>query len=304
MSGLYDTQRDEGPAVGMTFDMQNLDIKQTAKTFNTLKQLAPVAENTKGTASVSNFRFSCQADQAFNPIMNTVNGGGELSTSMLEIEGFEMIKQVAGALKIKKLGKWKMEPFKAEFSIVNGEVAVKPFKTRIGNVPAEVAGNNKLDGSIRYAVNLNIPRSEFGGAANAVLNDMVSRAGKAGVNVNPGETIPVAVLITGTFANPKVSTDIQSAAGNAMDDLKAQAEARIKEEAEKRKQELENKAKEEADRLKKEAEAKLNAEKARLQSEADKAKAEAERKAKEEADKAKKKAEEEAKKKLKGIFNK
>jgi hypothetical protein len=131
---------------------------------------------------------------------------------------------------------------------------------------------------------------------------MVSRAGKAGVNVNPGETIPVTVLITGTFADPKVSTDIKSAAGNAMDDLKAQAEARLREEAEKRKQELENKAKEEADRIKKEAENKLNSEKARLQSEADKAKAEAERKAKEEADKAKKKAEEEAKKKLKGIF--
>ncbi len=302
MGGTYDTRDDSGPAVAMVFNMKDLDIRQTAKTFNTLKQLAPIAENTKGTASVSNFRFSCKADKAFNPIMNSVNGGGALSTSQLEIEGFEMIKKVAGALKIKKLEKWKMEPVKAEFSIVNGEVSVKPFKTKLGNVPAEIAGTNQLDGNIRYAINLDIPRSEFGGAANSVLNDMVSRAGKAGVNVNPGETIPVTVLITGTFADPKVSTDIKSAAGNAMDDLKAQAEARLREEAEKRKQELENKAKEEADRIKKEAENKLNSEKARLQSEADKAKAEAERKAKEEADKAKKKAEEEAKKKLKGIF--
>ena len=302
MGGSYDTRDESGPAVAMVFNMKNLDIRQTAKTFNTLKQLAPVAENTKGTASVSNFRFSCKADKAFNPLMNTVNGGGQLSTSQLEIEGFEMIKKIAGALKIKKLEKWKMEPVKAEFSIINGEVSVKPFKTKISNVPAEIAGTNKLDGNIRYAVNLEIPRSEFGGAANSVLNDMVSRAGKAGVKVNPGETIPVTVLITGSFTDPKVSTDIKSAAGNAMDDLKAEAEARLREEAEKRKQELENKAKEEAERLKKEAEDKLNSEKARLQSEANKAKAEAERKAKEEADKAKKKAEEEAKKRLKGVF--
>lgn len=302
MGGTYDTREESGPAVAMNFNMKDLDIRQTAKTFNTLKQLAPIANNTKGTASVNNFRFSCKADKAFNPVMNTVNGGGQLSTSILEIEGFEMIKKVAGSLKMKKLEKWKMEPVKAEFTIVNGEVAVKPFNTKVGNIPAEIAGTNKLDGSIKYAINLDVPRSEFGGAANSVLNDMVSRAGKAGVNVNPGETIPVTILVTGTFTDPKVSTDIKSAAGNAMDDLKAQAEAKLKEEAEKRKQELENKAREEADRLKKEAEDKANAEKARLQAEADKAKAEAERKAKEEAEKARKKAEEEAKKKLKNIF--
>ncbi|MEX1188842.1 MAG: AsmA-like C-terminal region-containing protein [Bacteroidia bacterium] len=302
MSGLYDTKDESGPMVSLNLGMQNMNIKQSAKAFNTVEKLAPIAQNTTGSASLSNFNLSFKADKAFNPNMKTVNGSGKLSTSTLEIEGFEMVKKVAETLKIKKLEKWKLEPLNAEFSIVNGEVAVKPFKTKVGNIPAEIAGTNGLDQSIRYAINLDIPRAEFGGAANGVLNSMVSKASSAGVNANLGETIPVTVLVTGTFTDPKVSTDIKSAAGNAMNDLKDQAEQRLKDEAERRKQELENMANDEKDKLKKEAEDKINAEKDRLKSEADKAKAEAERKAKEEADKAKKKAEDEAKKKLKKLF--
>lgn len=304
MGGLYNTQNESGPSVALQLSMTSMDIGQTAKTFNTAKQLAPIAENTKGTMNVRDFSFSCKADKAFNPDLKTVNGSGQISTSMLEIEGFEMVKSIAASLKIDKLKKWKLEPLQAAFTIVNGTVTVKPFKTKLGGIPAEIGGENGLDQSIRYAMNLEIPRSEFGGAANAVLGSMINKAKAAGVNADPGEVIPVTVLVTGTFKDPKVSTDIKSLASNAMNDLKDQAEARLREEADRRKKELEDRANAEKDKLKQEAEAKLNAEKERLKAEADKAKAEAERKAKEEADKAKKKLEDEAKKGINNILKK
>lgn len=304
MGGLYDTKSETGPSVALQLSMNSMDIKQTATAFNSVKQLAPIAENTTGTMNVKDFNFSFKADKAFNPDMKTVNGSGQISTSLLEIEGFEMIKSIATSLKIDKLKKWKLEPLNASFSIVNGAVTVKPFKTKLGNIPVEIGGENGLDQSIRYVMNLEIPRSEFGGAANAVLGSMINKAKAAGVAADPGETIPVTVLVTGTFKDPKVSTDIKSLASNAMNDLKDQAEARLREEADRRKNELVDKANAEKDRLKKEAEDKINAEKDKLKSEADKAKAEAERKAKEEADKAKKKLEDEAKKGLNSILKK
>jgi hypothetical protein len=304
MGGLYDTKSEAGPSVALQLSMNSMDIKQTATAFNSVKQLAPIAENTTGTMNVKDFNFSCKADKAFNPDMKTVNGSGQISTSILEIEGFEMIKSIATSLKIDKLKKWKLEPLNASFSIVNGAVTVKPFKTKLGNIPVEIGGENGLDQSIRYVMNLEIPRSEFGGAANAVLGSMINKAKAAGVTADPGETIPVTVLVTGTFKDPKVSTDIKSLASNAMNDLKDQAEARLREEADRRKNELVDKANAEKDRLKKEAEDKINAEKDKLKSEADKVKAEAERKAKEEADKAKKKLEDEAKKGLNSILKK
>jgi hypothetical protein len=296
MSGLYDTRNDAGPVVDLNLNMKELDIKQCAKTFNTVKQLAPIAEHTTGKVSVENFHFSTQTDAAFNPVMKSINGGGTLRTTAIEVEGFEMVKRTAEQLKIDKLKKWKLEKILAAFTIVNGEITVKPFDTKIGNYKATIGGKNGLDQSIDYAVNMDIPRSEFGGAANAALNSMVSRANAKGFKGNLSDQIPVAVRITGTFKDPKVSTDIKQQANDVMNDLKKQAEDKAREELEKQKKVLEDRANAEKEKLKKDAEEKLNKEKDRLKSEADKAKAEAERKAKEEADKAKKKAEEEAKK--------
>jgi len=298
MGGLYDTQSETGPSVALMLDMSNLNIRETAKTFNTVKQLAPIAENTTGSASIKNFNFSCKADKAFNPDLKSINGSGTLSTSALEIEGFEMVKRIAGALKIDKLKKWKMEPVNAGFTISNGKVTLKPFKTKIGNYATEIGGENGLDQTINYAVHIDIPRAEFGGAANSVLNGLVSKANSNGLQTQVGDMIPVAILVTGTFKDPKVKTDIRNQANNAMNDLKNQAEQRLKDEAERQKKELLDKANAEKERLKNEAENKINQEKEKAKQELDKAKSEAERKAKEEADKAKKKAEEEAKKNL------
>lgn len=302
MSGLYDTRDDKGPAVDLMLNMQNLDVRKCATTFNTLQQLAPVAKNTTGRVSVKDFHFACKADKAFNPILNTVNGGGRLITSVIEIEGFEMVKRTAEALKMDKLKKWKLEVINAGFTIVNGQVTLEPFDTKVAGYPAKIGGKTGLDQSIDYAINLEIPRAEFGGAANAALNGMITKANSAGFKGSLGDQIPVAVRVRGTFADPKVSTDIRQQANDVMGDLKKQAEEKAKEELEKRKKELEDRANAEKDRLKKEAEDKLRKEQDRLKSEADKAKAEAERKAREEAEKAKKKAEEEAKKGLNNLL--
>jgi hypothetical protein len=296
MSGLYDTRNDAGPVVDLNLNMKDLDVKACAKTFNSIKQLAPIAEHVTGKVSLENFHFSTQTDAAFNPVLNTINGGGTLRTSSIEIEGFEMVKRTAEQLKIEKLKKWKLEKIQLSFTIVNGQITVKPFDTKIGNYKATIGGKSSLDQAIDYAVNMEIPRSEFGGAANSVLNSMVSRANAKGFKGNLADQIPVTVRITGTFKDPKVTTDIKQQANDVMNDLKKQAEDKAREELEKQKKALEDRANAEKEKLKKEAEEKLNKEKEKLKSAADKAKADAEAKAKAEADKAKKKAEEEAKK--------
>jgi hypothetical protein len=142
-----------------------------------------------------------------------------------------------------------------------------------------------------------VPRSEFGGAANGVLNGLVAQANKNGFKGELGDNIPVAINVTGTFTNPKIKTDLKQQANNAMDDLKKQAEQKAREELERKKKELMDQANVEKDKLKKEAEAKLKAEQDRL-------KVEAEKKAKEEAEKLKNKAKDEIGKGVKDLFKK
>jgi hypothetical protein len=301
MDGVYNTKSPEGPAVSMKLKVNQLNIREAARTFNTIKKLAPVAEKTTGSVS-STLSFSAKADQAFNFIYPTLNGSGSVSTSVIEIEGFELIKKTAESLKLEKLKKWKLEKLAASFVITKGELVIAPFETKIGSYTAKIGGSNSLDQSINYAINLEIPRSEFGGQANAVLNNLVSQASKNGVNAELGDIIPVNVQITGTFDNPKVKTDIRNQANDAMNDLRKQAEDKARQELERGKKELEEKVNAEKERLQQEAAEKLKKEQDRLKAEADKAKTEAERKAKEEAEKLKKKAEDEAKKGINKLF--
>ena len=303
LNGTYNTSSEQGPFVSMGMNVKDFNIKQTAKTFNTVKKLAPIAENTTGTIS-SVLNFSGQADKAFNFIYPTLNGEGKFNSSVIEIEGFEMVKKIAETLKIDKLKKWKLDKLSGSFVITKGQISIAPFETKIGNYKATIAGTNGLDQSINYAINIDVPRSEFGGAANGVLNGLVSQANKNGFKSELGDNIPVAINVTGTFSNPKIKTDLKQQANNAMDDLKKQAEQKAREELERKKKELLDQANAEKDKYKKEAEAKLKAEQDRLKAEADKVKAEAERKAKEEADKLKNKAKDEIGKGVKDLFKK
>jgi hypothetical protein len=296
LNGTYNTSSEQGPFVSMGINVKDFNIKQTAKTFNTVKKLAPIAENTTGTIS-SVLNFSGQADKAFNFIYPTLNGEGKFNSSVIEIEGFEMVKKIAETLKIDKLKKWKLDKLAGSFVITKGQISIAPFETKIGNYKATIAGTNGLDQSINYAINMDVPRSEFGGAANGVLNGLVSQANKNGFKGELGDNIPVAINVTGTFSNPKIKTDLKQQANNAMDDLKKQAEQKAKEELERKKKELLDQANVEIDKLKKEAEAKLKAEQDRL-------KAEAEKKAREEAEKLKNKAKDEIGKGVKDLFKK
>jgi len=304
-NGSYNTQKTSGADIAMALGMKDINIRETATTFNTVEQLAPIAKNTVGKVSGS-VNFNMTTDKELNPIYPTLNGKGALQTSMIVIEGFEMVKKIAETLKMDKLKKWQMERINISFEIKEGRIFVEPFETKIGNYKAKIGGSNGFDQSISYVMDIDIPRSEFGGAANAVLNNIVAQANTKGLNAGVGDIIPVELRIGGTFSNPTISTDINDKAKDAFKDLKDEAEQRLREEAERRKKELEDKARGEVDKAKKEVEDKVNQEVDKAKQEAERIRAEAERKAKEEADRAKKeaerKAEEEAKKRAKDLF--
>ena len=146
----------------------------------------------------------------------------------------------------------------------------RAFDVTINGFKSTVAGSNGFDQTIDYTMNVGIPRAAFGGAANSVLNGLVSQANTKGTNLTLGETIPVVLKIGGTVKEPKVSTDLNQQGAKAMSDLKgaaaaefekkkAEVDAKAKAEVEKFKSQTEAKAKAEADRLKKEADAKAKA---------------------------------------------
>ena len=301
LAGSYDVTNIKKPMVDFDIAINNFDVTKTFQTFNTVQTLAPVGKYVKGNFSTS-LKFKTQLDEKMNPVLNTLTGGGKLSTNKVTLEGFAPIDKVADALKMQKLKKQELNNLNLSYKFENGRVQVEPFDMTFAGFKTKIGGSTGFDQTIDYVMNFEIPRSEFGGQANAVLDNLVSQANAKGAGVNVGEMINVKALIGGTVTNPTVKTGLKDAANDAIDDLKKRAE----EELQKQKEELERKAREEADKLKNQAEQKVKEEADKLKQEAEKKKKELEDKAKKEAEKAKKEAEkkakEEAEKKLKGLF--
>ncbi len=301
LNGSYDVSNIKKPVVDFDIAANGFDITKTFNTFNTLQTLAPVSKYAKGKFS-SSMKFKTELDSKMEPILTSLSGGGKLSTNQVRLEGFAPINKVADALKMEKLKKQELNDVNLSFKFENGRVNVEPFDMTFAGFKTKIAGSTGFDQTIDYVMNFEIPRSEFGGQANAVLDNLVSQANSKGAGVNVGEKINVNAMIGGTVTNPTVKTGLKDAANDVMNDLKDRAQ----EELNKQKEELERKAREEADKLKNQAEQKVKEEADKLKQEAEKKKKELEAKAKQEADKAKKEAEkkakEEAEKKLKGLF--
>tara|TARA_R110002072_G_scaffold43921_9_gene123262 strand:- start:1365 stop:3947 length:2583 start_codon:yes stop_codon:yes gene_type:complete len=290
MSGFYETTDSVKPTYDFAMDVKGFDVQKTVKTFNSIEKLAPLAKSSNGKYS-STLTITGALDQNMDPIFESMFGKGKLSTDDITVEGYKPLEKMAELIKYDKLNPLNFKDLNLTFTISEGKVYVDPFTNKIGNSKVTISGSNSFDQTIDYVFKFEIPRSEFGGAANAAVDGLLAKAAGKGIDVSMADNINVDVRMVGPATDPKITTDFKQAAGNATDALNDKA----KEELEKKKKELEDKAKKELEEAKDKA-----------QQELERKRKEAEEKAKEELEKEKKKAEEklkeEAKKKLKGIF--
>ena len=304
MNGYYETTDLTKPTIDFTMAIKRFDVPQTYTTFNSVKEMAPIAENASGAFSTS-MKLVCALDGNMEPIYETMTGGGDMQTHMVKISDSETLNKVADALKKDDLRTLVLNDVNITYEFIEGRVHVKPFDMKLGDLNANVSGSNGFDQTLDYLIKTAIPTDALGAGASMAKGLLDQFNQQAGTNASLGEEIKVNLKVTGTNDKPKITPSFGSGSGDvktqAKDEIKKQAKAEIdrlkkeaeekaRAEAEKLKNEAEAKARAEANKLKKEAEAKAKAE-------ADHIKKEAEAKAKTEAEKAKKKAEEELKKK-------
>ena len=322
MSGSYSTVNPVAPDFDVNMLISRWDIPSVYKYLDMAKKMAPVMENATGAFS-SKMKMAGKLDQNMEPVLNTLDGGGKLTTHKVSLKNPPVLSKAADAIKYDGLKNMELDNVNVSFKFEDGRVAVEPVDYTIGKeIPSTFIGSHGFDGTLDYIWALDIPTKLMGGQATQVVSGLLSKASAAtGVNAQMPERVKVNLDITGTSEDPKVTPRMAGTeGGSAADDLKGQAmdelnnkkdelENQAREEAEKAKAEAEAVARAEADKLKKDAEAAANkakndakakaeAEKKRLEEEARK-KAEAEKKKAQDA--AKKKAADAAKNRLRGL---
>ncbi len=243
LNGVYDS-RDVKPYVNLGMDVLGFDIQEAFQTFNTIQLLAPIGAFARGAFSV-NLSVSSLLDEGLQPVLSSLRGKGTLNSSAVLLQNTPSMVSLANQLHMDQFKELSLKDLLLSFVFSDGKLEVPPIDLQLGDIDARIAGITYFDQRISYVMNVKIPRELFGGRANQVLDDLVSRASIAGLQLSPGDNVNLDVLLGGTFLKPDVSFSMASMRSSLEDQLRGEAD-RLLREAESR---LRNEADQARDRV-------------------------------------------------------
>jgi hypothetical protein len=198
------------PVFDMNLNLNQVDIQQSFTQLDMLKKIAPIAGIVNGKIN-TNIKLNGNLDATeMTPDLKTLSGDliGQLLSTTLSPNSSTMLKALSSNLKFIDLNKVNLNDIKAAVTFKDGKVNVKPFDIKYQDIKAVVGGTHGFDQSMDYNIKFNVPAKYLGKEANAYISKMSpSDAAKF-------DNIPVTALMTGTFSNPKVSSDMKTVLTN------------------------------------------------------------------------------------------
>lgn len=231
VTGEYNTQDMKSPMVELGLDVQKIDIPSAFTTFVTVQKLAPIAEKTSGLVSTK-LDFTSFLGDGMMPVMNSIVGEGNLRSEMIEINNSQLFEKVGDVLKSDRFRVISMRDLDLNYTIREGRVYIQPYETRIGRSDLVMSGDQGLDQTMNYELVMKIPRSELGSTAQAGIDELTSLAAAQGIELDPGETVDVKFMVTGTFSDPSVRPVFEEGVRNVTDQVKEEVRERIEEKVE------------------------------------------------------------------------
>jgi hypothetical protein len=247
VDGEVDT-REEFARADVKLDMTGIDIPASYETFMTIKTLAPVAQYCEGTANVV-MDLTTLLDASFNPLYESIDANGHLYTRNLKVEQPASLEKLSSMLKNEKLKNLELDRADIRFAIRDGRVIVEPFDMNFGSSKIIASGSHGIDQTMDYLLDMRIAKSDMGGAANEMMNSVTALAAGAGFTVPQSDHVKVKASITGTFKDPKVSTDLRGnltgGEGTVKEVVKEAVKEKVTEEVERVKDEVKEEVQEE-----------------------------------------------------------
>ena len=217
MNGMVST-KEKTPKFKMDLGLNKVDINQTFTQLEMFKKMAPIAGVVNGKMSSTVKLSGTLDDKKMTPDLKTVSGDltGQLLSTSINPSGSTLLSSVGNSLKFIDLKKLNLNDVKLALSFSNGKVNVKPFDLKYQDIKATIDGTHGFDQSMNYNVKLAVPARYLGTEANSLLAKL-SPADLAKL-----DNVPINATVTGTFAKPKVNTDMKSAAASLASNLMKQ----------------------------------------------------------------------------------
>ncbi|WKZ59705.1 MAG: AsmA-like C-terminal region-containing protein [Cyclobacteriaceae bacterium] len=196
VNGAYNTKDMEHPKYDFALKIENMALAQAASSFSIVQNYAPVAGLMSGNFS-TDFKLSGELLQDMMPNLKTVNGEGLVKVAQAALKESKLISGITSLTKLDDTKEVTMKDVLMSASIKDGKLSVKPFNVKFGEYTTSVTGSTGIDGSIDYALKMDVPAGKMG----AQLNSFVSQY--TGGTSDPNAMIPVNIGLDGTFLDPK-----------------------------------------------------------------------------------------------------
>lgn len=266
LNGAYST-RGELAEIDFGLDISQFDIQQAFKAFNTFQMLAPIGRYALGNFSAK-LSLNSLLDKTLSPLLESLTGSGNLRSSSISLQGSPAMTKLSDLTRVDAFRKFNIRDLMVAFDFADGKVDVKPFDLRFGQSLAKVSGSTFFDQTISILMNIEMPRAQFGGAANQVLDNLVTQAAGKGLNITPGETVNLDVIIKGTFTDPEVSFGLSGVMDDAVDQLRDQLKQRLQDEVDQVRDRVEDQVRETVDEARQKVQAELDARAAQVMEQA------------------------------------
>jgi len=198
------------PVFNMELGLNKVDIQKTYTQLEMIKSIAPFISLVQGKLN-STIHLSGSLDaKEMTPNLNSLTGDllGQLLSSSIISTNTPLLNILTNNIKFIDVNKLNLNDLKAFISFKNGNVLVKPFDLKYQDVAINVGGTHSFEQIMNYNIKLDVPAKYLGSQANTLLAKLDPE------ELSNLKNIPVNAVLSGTFKQPKVSTDIKSATLN------------------------------------------------------------------------------------------
>lgn len=195
VNGAYNTKDIKHPKYDLALKVKDLSIAQAATSFSIIKTFAPVAGLVNGKFS-TDFKLNGELLQNFSPNLTTVNGDGLINIAQASLKNSKLVSGITSLTKLDNTDEVTLKDVLMSTSIKDGRLSVKPFDVKFGSYKTTVAGSTGIDGSIDYALKMDVPAGKLASQFNSFLSKY------SGTKSDPNAPIPVTIGLGGTVTKP------------------------------------------------------------------------------------------------------
>jgi hypothetical protein len=215
-NGSYNPINIAKPSFDFDMNINNVAVQEAYKTFNTVQSLMPLSQHITGDFTTG-FKLKGELGQDMMPILGSLSGGGLIKLFDAALQNAELIDKLKSLLKLDNVSN-KLKNVDLQAKIEAGKLYITNTPFKLGDLAGTIQGNNGLDGSLEYLLELNVPKGKMGAELSSKLDQYI------GTNAAAKETVKLLINIGGNYKKPSFAI-----AKGTVDEIKQEFQQKIEE---------------------------------------------------------------------------